>query len=419
MISENIFLVIGYYFKCTNTILHLGLFDFNLETKSFQCAPAFARIHLGFSRILAIGFILLLGVFLLLKGSNSDSQEFTNFTSALAFDMVGYAEVASCVLANFTCGWLNRNIREFSYALNQLHVHMKNTILALERSSMATDPSIFKRQQKSAIMFYILIFLFNFFPIGYMGAVVVILEPVHQLIKYILEEDITPSIRHLPIFFVLLNGLMCICLIIFYSISAAFLYTSLSTSTVEFMTPIAVYEKTWKRKFNGKVLIEYRFETKKFGIVGEESLIKYYRTEQVLNSLLNQIYSSLAISVVCVIMLVVFVCLCFMLITSWKVFLQLPLIAIAIIMVGFVAPIAVEYLQAECIGELVVSFSQFTVKSKQLCGFNSLYGKFSKSCRKSVVLELAYPFFAVTKQTFPQFLMQGIDLLITLLSIYR
>lgn len=152
-------------------------------------------------------------------------------------------------------------------------------------------------------------------------------------------------------------------------------------------------------------------------MVSEESIIKYYRTEQVLNGLMNKIYSSLVISVFHVVALFVFVCISFTLVTSWKVVFRLPLIAKMVFVVGFCAPLALEYLQAELVGDVVINFRQFTVNSKQLSGVKTYYGKFSNSFRKSLVFELAYSFFTMSKKTFPQFIGQGIDFLLTLLSI--
>lgn len=55
----------------------------------------------------------------------------------------------------------------------------------------------------------------------------------------------------------------------FYSITAGLLQNLLSPSTAEFILPIAIHGKTFTVNSNGKVLIQYRFETKKL-MVSEE-----------------------------------------------------------------------------------------------------------------------------------------------------
>lgn len=414
MISEKIFLAIGYYFKYTLAIAKLGVFDINWETKEFEYAPMFAQINVGFTRIVSVSLTILLGVFLLLKGSETEA----NTTNILAFDMVGYAEVATCALIYLMCGWLNNNIREYVYVINQLHVHMRHTIEKLKQSHMARDPSIRKRQRKSEIIFLSLIAVSTLFPFAFSCKFVTVkLEPIHQFIKYIIEEDVTLSARYWPLILGLIFLLIYVVLIMFCAITGGLLYILMAPSTVDFMTPIAITEKTCNMNSKGKVLMQYQFQTKKFGVVSEESIIKFYRTEQVLNGLLNEIYSSLIISVVHVAALVVFVCISFTLITSWDVVCQLPLIAKMVIGMAFCAPLIVEYVEAEMIGDVVTNFRQFTVKSKQLCSVNTYFGKFSKSCRKTMVFEVAYPFFTMSKETFPQFISEGIGFLITLLSI--
>lgn len=88
-----------------------------------------------------------------------------------------------------------------------------------------------------------------------------------------------------------------------------------------------------------------------------------------------------------------------------------------VIAMAFCAPLIVEHVDAEMVGDVVTNFRQFTYKSKQLCSVNTYFGKFSKSCHKERVFEVAYSFFTMSKETFPQFISEGIGFLITLLSI--
>lgn len=71
--------------------------------------------------------------------------------------------------------------------------------------------------------------------------------------------------------------------------------------------------------------------------------------------------------------------------------------------------------EAEMVGISFTNFSKFTVKSKQLCGVNTCFGKFTNSGQKTLVFEVAFLFLLCQKKV-SKFISEGISFSITLLS---
>ncbi|CAL8134464.1 unnamed protein product [Orchesella dallaii] len=256
-----------------------------------------------------------------------------------------------------------------------------------------------------------------FVPIGFAGCVLHPLEPSHIMIQEWLEVTVSLKWIFIPFLLLVTAVISKAAVTVFNGIIFAFCYILLATMCITSLTPERVMTVVQPNAdASQKAMIRYNVVTKCYGTLDDITVVKMYRTQQVLNVLINEIYASVLFSIHHVATLVVFVglgltllkCPGEMLINSG------PLIFL-ILVAGPAIPPFIEYWEAYEISEITDTSNAFITKCNKMLSRRSMLRKTVMSCRR-LTLEAAYPFFTMTKHTFLEFVYYGIDLMITIVT---
>ncbi|CAL8134462.1 unnamed protein product [Orchesella dallaii] len=245
------------------------------------------------------------------------------------------------------------------------------------------------------------------------------LEPTHIMIQKWLEIDLHLHWKYIPFLFIVMAVISKAAVTVFNGIIFAFCYILLATICITSLTPehvTTVVQRQSNASASQKAMIRYSVVTQCFGTLDDMTLVRMYRTQQVLNVLLNEIYSSILFSIHHVAALVVFVGLSLTLIKCpLETLINSGPIMVLLVVVGSQIPPFMEYWETHEINEVNDASNGFTGKCNRMLSRRSMLRKTVISCRRLTV-ELAYPFFTITKHTFLGFVYRGIDLMITLLT---
>ncbi|CAL8134456.1 unnamed protein product [Orchesella dallaii] len=257
----------------------------------------------------------------------------------------------------------------------------------------------------------------TFVPLAYVACVLHPLEPTHIMIQEYLEVDLHLHWRYIPFLLLVMAVISKAAVTIFNGIIFGFCYLLLASICLSSLTPEHVTMKVQPSANTcQKSMIRYTVVTQCFGTLDDMIVVKMYRTQQVLNVLINEIYGTILISLHHVTTLVVFVGLSLTLLKcpGETLFNSGPLVFLIIVVGPAVAPF-IEYWETHEVGEVYDLSHIFVTKCNKMLSRRSVLRKVAISCRP-LALELAYPFVTITKHTFLEFMYRGIDLLITILT---
>ncbi|CAL8134460.1 unnamed protein product [Orchesella dallaii] len=206
---------------------------------------------------------------------------------------------------------------------------------------------------------------------------------------------------------------------VFNGLIFAFCYILVTTICITSLTPEHVTTLV-QRQPNAnafqKVMIRYSVVTQCFGTLDDMTVVRMYRTQQVLNVLINEIYGSILISLHHVAALVVFVGLSLVLIKCpLETLMSSGPMIFLLVAVGSQTPPFMQYWETNLISEVNDASNAFTGKCNRILSRRSMLRKTVMSCRR-LTFEAAYPFFTITKHTFLEFVYSGIDLMISILT---
>ncbi|CAL8116240.1 unnamed protein product [Orchesella dallaii] len=154
-----------------------------------------------------------------------------------------------------------------------------------------------------------------------------------------------------------------------------------------------------------------KLELEKYGYVQDDEIIRSYRTLQLFNCLMNEIFSSLAMAFHHVAILV---CVCAMAYFAIKMNDAVGLSGYMILGGAMAMLLTVEYTECDKFGNLLDISGAFMVNGSRVAPRGSLFRKFIRSCPLFYV-RAAHPFFTMDRMTFAGFWNEVVDKTITLL----
>lgn len=239
-------------------------------------------------------------------------------------------------------------------------------------------------------------------------------EPAHKMAEEFLEVKFEFSLKFIPMSLLATWGLSSVASIIFNGMMPGALYIIFSTTYISYLLPQSV--RAEKISVNSNDILQYKVKTQLFGEISDTKIISMYRAQQLVNVFLNKIYASYCISMHHVICLVVFVGLVFTLISVPDVMTTVGPHNFILLLGCICCVIGLQYVECVKLGQIYDISEAFVKKGKKLVRRNTMFYKFLESCR-ALEVQTAYPYFTVRRQTFAEFLMQGISFIITLLTI--
>lgn len=238
------------------------------------------------------------------------------------------------------------------------------------------------------------------FPVFFGFCMIHELEPTHLLIYDLLEVDIQFKPDFIP----------------FFALMAWLVFTASNTVCTLLILCILYYNLTYNYLVSlcPTQYISNRITTLGFGNLAPLEFNVSYRTLQVFTQIMNQITASICFSMHFVVCMAVFVALSYACISFPELMFGSGVaLAIMAAICLLVAPIIIYF---ECFvqGLLADANAEVFNSGSKLFRRKPLLSKSFKSF-SNIVWQTAFPFFVVDLQTFPQFIQQAIDFLITLL----
>lgn len=256
-------------------------------------------------------------------------------------------------------------------------------------------------------MTLLIVTLCSIFPLIFPFIVCEPIEPSHIIIQELLEIDLSLKITHIPIFLVFMVGISIASTVILTTIALSLVYALLSSSCFRYFTPISL-----RKSVTG----DNSVETKHLGILPMDQVISLYKMGHVLNALVNHVLGCLHVSFHHAVMLVIFVGMSYFLIVGRHIVFSNIALTLVVLIALFIS-LYVEYQHSVVTDGIVQSTGEFVEESKKLSHRKSLYHKFAQSCPNFLVVEIAYPFYKMSRETFPGFILQAQDSLFTMLSL--
>jgi len=140
-------------------------------------------------------------------------------------------------------------------------------------------------------------------------------EPVHNLIKDWLEVELLVDWRGMTWICVFVWAAMAGANVAFDIIILLLLHIWLTIVCLESLTPISATSQFY-RKNQKQGQLAYTFQTSSFGLMDDQQILHFYRTQEILSGLINEIYGSILFASHHVVVMVVLIGLSFLLINS-------------------------------------------------------------------------------------------------------
>lgn len=397
---------INYRLKYSLYTSFLGIIQYNSETGSFVPAPFKSRLNT--TLISLIVFTVWTPMWIYFAWTERNQPDYTLFAGL----MIGVVEQSTAMMSSALNIQFQLHCTAYCKLLDE-HFRLMDSIKEHQQSN--TQPTRGFQKFQRLLLFASITTLI--FPFAFMPAICVPFESIHRLLLLFYEIDIKFDWHFWHIFYSYYCMVVDACDVVYVSIIGILLHLMLMPYAVQTFTPKEIASKTTVVE-NGRRRVVYDFATESQEMVSEERIILHYRYLQILNSRLNGIFGCLALSVHHAGTLISFSCLSFFVIKSWYILVGTGsgIVLLLGALIGMVATLFMEYVQAHSIGDLVDASRNFREKGDSLVPRTSLYAKFIMSCPDYMTLQSAHPFYSITKETFVEFLNKGFDFLVTLLT---
>ncbi|CAL8145958.1 unnamed protein product [Orchesella dallaii] len=308
------------------------------------------------------------------------------YSSQLAYVMNQIFHYDEKIQENLTSHWKNNNSQ-----YNNPH----------ERMAQAVELMVFGCAILTAAL-----------PLALISAMCTDYEPTHILIKEWFEVELSFVPQHFPFLLLMLWGAFVIAEVTFEILVTLLVYVVFVTCYTSSLFPVLAKLVVIP---SSRQIIQYRIETRHFGTMQDSQLVEMFRVQQIINILINDIFASLLVSFHHVVCLLVFVGLSFILLEFSHLLAELGIMISVAVVACWFAPLVVIYVESVNGGGIFDTTSAFVKQCKHSTIRRSVLRKYAASWA-TLVLETAYPFYKVHRNTFLEFVMQGIDFIITLVT---
>ncbi|CAL8134458.1 unnamed protein product [Orchesella dallaii] len=239
---------------------------------------------------------------------------------------------------------------------------------------------------KGEVLVLIAAILTTFIPLGFIVCVLHPLEPTHIMIEKWLEIDLHLHWKYIPFLFIVMAVISKAAVTVFNGAVFAFCYGLLTTICIKSLTPehvTTVVQRQSNANASQKAMIRYSVVTQCFGTLDDMTVVKMYRTQQVLNNRINEIYGSILFSIHHVACLCVFVRLSLTLVKCpLEALMNSGPIMFLVFAVGSETPSFIEYVETHEISEVNDVSNAFTGKCNRMLSRRSMLRKTAMSCRR-------------------------------------
>ncbi|CAL8070534.1 unnamed protein product [Orchesella dallaii] len=409
MISNLTKKVIGWRVKVM-TYAMCSNFDWDTKKEEFLIAKNYFNLNASFLLKFHICYPLMMTTYLI---SKLYSEQGIGSGTEIGSYVLGWAEnltIYMFVAIQFRVLGYRRHLASFSNQMFQYSKEMQNL---LNERGLQLDNYLVRIIHTGELVMLFTALYSVLLPLAFVVCISVEFDPNHKFIEEVLEVNLQMSPAHLPyilfLFWISLSALNSTFIVGMVGI----IYFQLSKICISVLTSVTVQKRvnapnTFSRR------IEYKVMTKGLGVRDDTFVMKMYSIQQVFNKLLNEFYASVLISCHHVIFLAVFVFLSFLFIKYSALVLSSDVSVTALFMVGISASITAEWLESMISDNICKMSEEFVEKTRRLTNRKSYFYKFVSSC-PNMTYKTAEPFFGVDKHTFPQFIQQGLEFLISLL----
>lgn len=251
------------------------------------------------------------------------------------------------------------------------------------------------------ILIFAIFLLSIFSPFAYWPTIFLPYEPLHRTLQDVFEMDLQPSFNHCHI----LVAQLVVLFFLTISVSTCFTMGALHLQVCEF----------WLQQVTPRLQLTSKIFLTRKGSIRQDKIVKVFRSEQVLNGRVNQILSSLWITFHHFTILVSGVGLSFICINDWNVVFSKSIMGV-IVPLGVCTTCFIEYAESRTMDKVWTRSREFCTASKAIVGRQSTYYKFACSLMP-LDTKSAYPFFKIRRETFPLFIDQWIQFLVSILIV--
>lgn len=411
MITNRIKNCIKYFLKFQNRTTFTNLWDWDQKLDCLATAKPWYMWNARF--IVFSGYCSLF--FLIYYTTVHAQHVFTSPGALLAFQTTAWMEISLNIMILLFYHRLHRKCPETVFAFNQLlqYTDVFDKLITRRKHALKRREQIayqnFKRITKYNEILCIIITAAAV--IGAAGFPLIITnkdEPIRHVIVWLTEIPVSFDLQSIPIFVGLSMVIHVADTCVYMCVIMGLCYIIMAGSSIHLMTPVKIQHGT-----------STVINTKLLGKLEEQVIVEMFRKHQVLNKLMNDdVYASLFISFHHLVMMLVFVVPFYLLIGNSKVvFTESPVIVPLMLIFAICMSLLAEFVESIKVADVVDSSREFVRETKRLSKRKSSLYKFAVSCPNYLGFGIAYPFYTITRETFPEFCCEGVDFVITLLNI--
>ncbi|CAL8143429.1 unnamed protein product [Orchesella dallaii] len=355
-----------------------------------------------------------MGIFLLQKWLN---EEYCSSTFGFIVFTLGRVELC-IIIAVLTIGYrLKLRYSNIIYVLNQIFRYSNIMESLIQENHGQLSQNQMRKIRRAEILFSLAAMMSIFVPLAYCACLCVPMEATHALLQEWLEIDVSLDRKFAPLFLLFIWAVNNAGSVIFNATTMGLAHMVLTISCISLITPDQVKIICQQTTSLDKRAIKNEIRTSGLGLLDDMQVVNMYRTQQIINILLNEIYATILFSLHHVFCLVIFVGITYTILRVPQVLASAGPLTLFGFICGALIPLLLEYFESTELNELTDVSKEFVGKCKGMVSRRSMLRKFSVSC-PPLRIQMGYPFFNVCRETFPQFMSQCIDFLIGLLAAY-
>ncbi|CAL8148574.1 unnamed protein product [Orchesella dallaii] len=412
MITKKIRKIVKYRILVMVYLFFASDWDWNAEQDCIVPASIYLRWN---ARLLTLEtpFSFLLVTFLLSKLPN---EQFVQSKEIFVTFILGWMEIFLMYTILMAGMQLKRYWPDVMYVMNEMSRYSDYVEELMRRQNTQFNREDQKYLDKRDKLIGIVAMLTTFAPVAFGGCICVMIEPTHAMLQEYFEVNISFQSKFIPFIILVVWYISNISSVAFTVVIVVLQYILLTRSVVSCLTPQSVSKTVQPGSSRNKVIIRYDLNSRYFGVLNEMTAIRIFRTQQVFNTIINEIYGSVLFASHHVACMLSFLGGALALLQATEQILDGGPLMLAGILIALFASLLVEYEESMEISALCQRSDGFVRRCANLTDRRSVLHKFAKSC-PNLKVHVGYPFFNVGKNTFTQFLAQGIDFLIGMLAI--
>ncbi len=391
------------------------IWDFQEERFVATHGPLFwnALVCISFG----IAYNTLLGLHLIYKPTMD--EDWVGSGSQLAAYILGWTEFIALITILSISAYAGFRRSDLIKMYNEIWSYTKSIQDQLNQSGRTKDPFVLRTQKMSETLLKLIFLTSVVVPFGYVLCLSSELEPGHVLLSDLLEIDVSLSWKYFSFLLTLTLPVFACFVLIYYVIALFIMYVHFLETSIYLITPtyFRLVPVVPKCKPNVKYRLAYEFSTPIFPNINESELILLFRIQQTFNRIINDIWGNVFVSQHQLGFMCIFVGLFYTIIHGAQEIRTGGLIFLITFCSMIVFVLSVQLMVSHKSGYHDDLCKRFVVdKGTRILNRKLRYCKFLLSCW-NLKSQIAYPFYDISRETFPQFVSEGLGFFVTLSAI--